>query len=837
MSSIVPGYNYDIFISYRQKDNKHDGWVTEFVENLNGELEATFKEEISVYFDINPHDGLLETHDVDESLKEKLKCLIFIPILSRTYCDPKAFAWEHEYKTFVEQASNDQFGLKVKLSNGNVASRVLPIVIYDLDKQDVKLFESVIGSVLRGVEFIYKTAGVNRPLRSKEEKPHDNLNHTLYRDQVNKVANTLKDVLNSLTLEEPLVEEAILGPSVVDEKKRVRKPAEIKPGEIPAVSLLFRLRNLTDLSKRTWQIIVLTCIIVFVGLIWLYLSKTPSPPDRAELRSDIPVSGRFFFTGRKSLAISHNGEYLVYVTPQGLNLKSLKNDAPASLIPGTKDTRYPVFSPDDNWITFELFQGNKLMKIPLTGVNPISICDLGGGENGMNWFEKEIIYAVGSSIYRVPDMGGTPELLYPLNKSENDPWLWNPQLLPDEKTILFSQLSGNGVWSIMIWRLGSKEDPVVLVERGKDGRYLKSGHLVYSFNNRLYICKFNSRTNRIVSEPQIIATNPLFESVLWNSGASQFDFSDNGILVYLEMRYNEESSRNLVWINNSGTTNTITRNSNSYLYPSISSDAQNIAVEVSNESGYNVYIINTKLGTGAPFIEDAQYPVWSKGNSSIMYVTPDDQVFQKLLDNNTPPVQLFKQDIIMNLRLGNLSSDGNYLTLFGKITGKGSDIGYFDMFKKELIILDYYNSESDEGYPAISPDGYWIAFRATYGGDPAIYVAPFPGPGQLTKVSSNIGDNVWFSVWAPDMSALYYITLSPDYELWKVSIETLEPFSFKEPQLVFNGGLVYSTNGLAIHPDGDRLIAVRLGASQEQDEIPESHIKVIVNWEQELDSK
>jgi hypothetical protein len=94
MPSLIPGYNYDIFISYRQKDNKHDGWVTEFVDNLKGELEATFKEDISIYFDENPYDGLLETHDVDETLKEKLKCLVFIPIISRTYCDPKSFAWE-----------------------------------------------------------------------------------------------------------------------------------------------------------------------------------------------------------------------------------------------------------------------------------------------------------------------------------------------------------------------------------------------------------------------------------------------------------------------------------------------------------------------------------------------------------------------------------------------------------------------------------------------------------------------------------------------------------------------------------------------------------------------
>jgi len=34
MSGIIEGYNYDIFISYRQKDNKGDRWVSEFVDNL-----------------------------------------------------------------------------------------------------------------------------------------------------------------------------------------------------------------------------------------------------------------------------------------------------------------------------------------------------------------------------------------------------------------------------------------------------------------------------------------------------------------------------------------------------------------------------------------------------------------------------------------------------------------------------------------------------------------------------------------------------------------------------------------------------------------------------------
>jgi hypothetical protein len=129
MASLIPGYEYDIFISYRQKDNKYDGWVTEFVDHLKKELEATFKEEVSVYFDINPTDGLLETDSVDKSLEDKLKCLIFMPIISRTYCDPKSFAWQPEFCAFNKLAKEDKFGRDIKLSSGNVASRILPVQI------------------------------------------------------------------------------------------------------------------------------------------------------------------------------------------------------------------------------------------------------------------------------------------------------------------------------------------------------------------------------------------------------------------------------------------------------------------------------------------------------------------------------------------------------------------------------------------------------------------------------------------------------------------------------------------------------------------------------------
>ncbi len=196
MASVVPGFEYDIFISYRHNDNR-SGWVNEFVDALRAELAATIKDPISVYFDSNPQDGLLETHLVDESLEGRIKSLIFIPIVSQTYCDPKAFAWRKEFCVFNRLAAEDSFGRDIKLKSKNVASRILAVKIHELDPDDVKAIETEMGCPLRSVDFIYRAAGVNRPLTSQDSTTK-NQNATFYRDQINKVANGAKDLLIAL---------------------------------------------------------------------------------------------------------------------------------------------------------------------------------------------------------------------------------------------------------------------------------------------------------------------------------------------------------------------------------------------------------------------------------------------------------------------------------------------------------------------------------------------------------------------------------------------------------------------------------------------------------------
>jgi len=156
MALILSGFEYDIFISYRHNDNL-DGWVTDFVLNLEKELRSTIKETLSIYFDKNPHDGLLETHSVDKSLEGKLKSLIFIPVISQTYCDPKSFAWQHELCAFNKLSKESPLGREVRLSNGNVASRILPIKIHDLEAGDKAVIEGELGGALRAIDFIFRT--------------------------------------------------------------------------------------------------------------------------------------------------------------------------------------------------------------------------------------------------------------------------------------------------------------------------------------------------------------------------------------------------------------------------------------------------------------------------------------------------------------------------------------------------------------------------------------------------------------------------------------------------------------------------------------------------------
>ncbi len=163
--------------------------------------------------------------------------------------------------------------MKVKLPNGNVANRVLPVRIHDLDPGDIKLCESILGGVLRGVEFIYKEPGFNRSLKPDDDEKI-NLNKTKYRNQVTKVALAIKEIILGLQTEltKPVKDSARRMESFEEVDKNEKYTDKEKPARLNGIKLLS-------------GVVVLVLIILAIVLAYPKLFKKDKP---ANLRSSEP---------------------------------------------------------------------------------------------------------------------------------------------------------------------------------------------------------------------------------------------------------------------------------------------------------------------------------------------------------------------------------------------------------------------------------------------------------------------------------------------------------------------------------------------------------------------
>jgi len=80
----------------------------------------------------------------------------------------------------------------------------------------------------------------------------------------------------------------------------------------------------------------------------------------------------------------------------------------------------------------------------------------------------------------------------------------------------------------------------------------------------------------------------------------------------------------------------------------------------------------------------------------------------------------------------------------------------------------FLQTPSNEGFGAqFSPDGHWIAYGSNESGQTAVYVAPFPGPGERKRVSTEGGG---VTRWRGDGKELYYLT--SNNELMAASVRT-----------------------------------------------------------------
>jgi hypothetical protein len=138
----------------------------------------------------------------------------------------------------------------------------------------------------------------------------------------------------------------------------------------------------------------------------------------------------------------------------------------------------------------------------------------------------------------------------------------------------------------------------------------------------------------------------------------------------------------------------------------------------------------------------------------------------------------------------------------------------------------WLQTEFNEGEPAFSPNGRWVAYMSDQTGQPEIWVRPFPGPGSPIRVSARGGQE---PIWSRDGKELFYQERA---KLMAVEVIAQEPeLRLRPPQALFEGGFVPGSPTVPrtydVAPDGRFLM-------MDPSEAPPASLVLVQNWIEEL---
>ena len=407
-------------------------------------------------------------------------------------------------------------------------------------------------------------------------------------------------------------------------------------------------------SMAPWALATLGLVVVASIAVWILKPELPNPVTRFPY--PLPANQFFTQTSRPLVAISPDGTKFVYVANQQLYLKNL-DEMEARPIPGTdENVSGPFFSPDGEWIGFHSAADNQLKKIAIAGGVPVPVCDA-FVLNGASWASDDsIVFGQPQGILRVSANGGTPELL--IERAEGELFLAKPRILPDGESLLFMVAStggGDAARHLDVQSLDTGERKV-LVEPGSNGRYVATGHILYSIQDVLYAIPFDlDRLERTGGPIPLLAG--------MNETPAHFDVSEEGVFVYVAGEAISEFS--FMWVDMHGTVSRLIDEKREYDYPRVSPDGERVAVTVLDEDlSINIWVYDIRTGTGSQLTDDERLsmPAWTPDGDRITYQYGD-EIYWRAADGSGPPELLWDgENPVWPM---NWSRDGRFLA-FGE---------------------------------------------------------------------------------------------------------------------------------------------------------------------------
>ena len=521
-----------------------------------------------------------------------------------------------------------------------------------------------------------------------------------------------------------------------------------------------------------------------------------------------------FGSGQTALAISPDGNLLVYAghTDQTTKLfVRYMEGYEVTVLEGTDEAFFPFFSPSGEWIGF--FSNNHLKKVAVKGGAPITLCEA-INPNGAVWApDDRIIFSdhEGSTLSWIQSEGGERQE-FQIEGSIGGVGSFNyPSMLGDNHLVISTDYPG-GINVISI----DNQQQLRLLERGRNPRYLSSGHISFIDHGRLMAVPFDLENLRINGE--IV---PIVGDLRTEGRTGQLAISNQGTLIYVPGISTMESK--LVFRTQEGIEEELPIKSGYYGEFHLSPNGEKLEIHNYETGDIQIYDFSNQTMTRLTHDGNSNFGIWTPDGTELTYSKFRDKSLHQInASGSGREVELISSDMPMNPI--DWSSDGKVLMYGAPNPGSSVDIRFhfLNQGKDDITLMP---NRANEYLASFSPKNDFVAYTSDESGQSEVYVQPFPPDGTKWTVSSDGGEE---PLWSPDGNKMVYRNGNDWLE---VEVSTKPTFSIGTRKLLFNGPYInVSGYSYDISPDGKQFLLLKPVSSARTS----TRLKVVKNWFEEV---
>ncbi len=593
---------------------------------------------------------------------------------------------------------------------------------------------------------------------------------------------------------------------------------------------------------------LLPTMLVGAALGWRVRASRDSPPPPPVVRLNVDVPAPFELrigegSDVSSFRLNRNGTKLAFTGhAEGTSRIFVRefSAGEARPLPGTEGGRKPFFSPDRRWVGF--FAGGKLMKVPVDGGPPMTICE--ASVDDAVWLEDgTIVFTLSGGsgrLLRVSERGGSPTELAVAGQSRRS--ADGKQLLlgfqtvhavPGADYVLAGVWDGATVEDYALVSVALADGAVRSVMRdGVDPYYVAPGHLLFLRGSSIMAAPFDARAGEVTGEAVQV-----LESVVSTQWADEalFAASVNGTIAYVPGR-RQGPGRRLIRVDANGKSEPLADGVDALVGGMrVSPDGREVILTTlrRNIDLWSFNLARRSL-TLVNNVGESWSPVWTPDGGAIVFgqVIPERpwSMVRKRADGGAPaepvPVE-FDGEAAPN----SFSPDGTMLlvTLQDVSIEQRSDVGLYHWGKPGPVEL-VLKSSADESDATFAPDGKHFAYTSDETGRHEVFVRALPDTGAKWQISQAGGHA---PVWSRDGKQLFF--LDDKNVMQAVSVDLSAGLQFSPPRTLFDTAGIATTHLWGTYdvlPDGS---FVMVQPAEWEKQAPRIH--VVLNWREELNKR